>query len=200
MTDLDRLYDLLTIGSTVIRTRNPDLEREAAERAREARDQVGLVADGDDGIPHPTQTEREARLGPDWTGKGVAEIATWNYLYNDPIKAAADGLLGSPVHRAILDDPTFMYWGAGIYTELPEGEPELARRYYVVIWVSKLIPPENPRFPDVPFDHPRHDDIEFLAERGIITGYGDGTYKPDQPVTRGELAAFIARTIRQFGP
>ena len=39
-------------------------------------------------------------------------------------------------------------------------------------------------------------DIEYLVDLGIVNGYADGTFKPKQVVTREEMAAIIARTIR----
>jgi hypothetical protein len=46
-------------------------------------------------------------------------------------------------------------------------------------------------FPDVaPTDaHCRH--VNYLWARGMIDGYGDGTFKPAQNVTRGQMAKFI---------
>ena len=34
----------------------------------------------------------------------------------------------------------------------------------------------------------------FLLD-GIASGYSDGTYRPDQSVTRGQFSAFMARTL-----
>lgn len=204
MTDRSRLYDLLTAGTGVIRTVHPELEKAAAARAREARDQVGLVFTGTEAdlIQHPTQAEAEARLGPKWTGLGVGELATWNYLYNDPIAAAAEGLLNSPAHRKVLDDPTFLYWGAGIYTELADGDGELSRRWYFLIWFSKKVPPMADAFTDIEKSQFRGD-INFLREKGIVAGIPnpDGTFRfePERAVTRGEMAAFLARIYRKLG-
>ena len=36
-------------------------------------------------------------------------------------------------------------------------------------------------------------DIERVVSSGLITGYPDGTFKPEQPVTREEVAAIISR-------
>jgi hypothetical protein len=202
--DRQRLYDLLTAGTGIIRTRNAELEREAGERAEEARHQVGLVVHPEnpelDLILHPTQAEAEARLGPQWSGKGVGELATWNYLFLDPVGKAAQGLLGSPVHRAVLDNPAYMYWGAGIYTELPPGASEIGRRWYFIIWLSKLVPAVEPRFADVPFDSPIHDDVEYLAQRGLVTGGTDGLFHPEDPVTRGDMARLLARIHDDLEP
>ena len=48
-------------------------------------------------------------------------------------------------------------------------------------------------FSDVPTTHPYFDAIEWAAVNGITTGYPDGTYRPDDPVTRGEMAVFLQR-------
>lgn len=37
--------------------------------------------------------------------------------------------------------------------------------------------------------------IQNLAERGVINGYPDGTFKPDQAVTRAELAKMLSKAL-----
>jgi hypothetical protein len=46
-------------------------------------------------------------------------------------------------------------------------------------------------FPDVPADYWARPFIDDLSRRGIITGLEDGTYRPEQPVTRAQFAALI---------
>lgn len=62
---------------------------------------------------------------------------------------------------------------------------------------KRLIPDkkeeEYMRFKDVPETHWAYKAIEELAEKGIINGYEDGTFKPDAPVTRAEVATMISR-------
>jgi hypothetical protein len=48
-------------------------------------------------------------------------------------------------------------------------------------------------FPDVPEDHPFAEDIYWLAQTGVTTGYADGTFRPEEPVTRQQMAAFLHR-------
>jgi S-layer homology domain len=48
-------------------------------------------------------------------------------------------------------------------------------------------------FSDVPTDHPFFWDIQWLASTGITTGYEDGTFRPEEPVTRQAMAAFLHR-------
>jgi hypothetical protein len=46
-------------------------------------------------------------------------------------------------------------------------------------------------FSDVPQDHWAYTPITELASEGVIAGYGDGTFRPDQQVTRAEFAALL---------
>ncbi len=38
-------------------------------------------------------------------------------------------------------------------------------------------------------------DIETLADRGLLSGYPDGTFRPDHPVSRGEFTAILVRVL-----
>ena len=51
-------------------------------------------------------------------------------------------------------------------------------------------------FTDVPKDHWAYADLEYLAERGIITGLPGGQYKGSEPLDRYSAAALIARAIK----
>ncbi|MBF1642400.1 MAG: S-layer homology domain-containing protein, partial [Rothia mucilaginosa] len=48
-------------------------------------------------------------------------------------------------------------------------------------------------FKDVPVDYPFVNDINWLAQRRITTGYPDGTFRPNGSVERGAMAAFFYR-------
>lgn len=52
-------------------------------------------------------------------------------------------------------------------------------------------------FPDVPPDYWAQPFIERLAERNIIVGYPDGTFRPEQAVNRDEFAAMIRQAFDQ---
>jgi hypothetical protein len=51
-------------------------------------------------------------------------------------------------------------------------------------------------FKDVPADHWAIGDLQFLVERGIITGLPNGQFKGDQSMTRYAAAAMVARALR----
>ena len=48
-------------------------------------------------------------------------------------------------------------------------------------------------FPDVSADNAYYDTISYLHNRNIITGYMDGQFLPENPITRAEFAAIICR-------
>ncbi|MFA9431385.1 S-layer homology domain-containing protein [Egicoccus sp. AB-alg2] len=49
-------------------------------------------------------------------------------------------------------------------------------------------------FPDVSADNVHRDNILLLANRGVLLGSEDGTFRPARSVTRGQLASIMART------
>jgi hypothetical protein len=55
----------------------------------------------------------------------------------------------------------------------------------------QLLNPPNPRFTDVPNTNPFYQYIETAAARGIISGYADGTFRPGNDVTRGQLCKIV---------
>jgi hypothetical protein len=52
--------------------------------------------------------------------------------------------------------------------------------------------PAGASFADVPPTHPFFRFIEALARSGITSGCGGGNFCPDAPITRGQMAAFLA--------
>jgi len=54
-----------------------------------------------------------------------------------------------------------------------------------------LLPASTLAFPDVPADNPYRQAIEELAQHDIVGGYGDGTFRPGDPVQRAQFAKMI---------
>ncbi len=53
----------------------------------------------------------------------------------------------------------------------------------------------GPHFTDVPTTHSFYGYIETAFNHGIITGYGDGTFRPDNNATRGQISVIVYRAI-----
>jgi hypothetical protein len=56
-------------------------------------------------------------------------------------------------------------------------------------------PPATATFQDVPTADPAFQFIEAIAASGITAGCGGGNYCPDQPVTRRQMAVFLAKAL-----
>lgn len=52
-------------------------------------------------------------------------------------------------------------------------------------------------YPDVEKDYWAYPQINDLTEKGVIIGYPDGTFQPDNNVTRAEFAAMVIRALGQ---
>jgi PKD repeat protein len=69
--------------------------------------------------------------------------------------------------------------------EMPSGEAALAD--YV---------PADPRdFPDVDSDFWAYTHVEYCVENGVVAGYDDGTYHPEEQVNRAQMAVYVARAL-----
>lgn len=58
-------------------------------------------------------------------------------------------------------------------------------------------PKPTTRFPDVPKTHPQYDHIENLAKLGIIKGYTDGNFRPNEPITRAHVCQIIDLALKK---
>jgi hypothetical protein len=55
-------------------------------------------------------------------------------------------------------------------------------------------------FTDVPIDHPFCREIATVEEKGVTTGYPDGTFRPGDPITRQAVAAMLWRAANADHP
>jgi len=73
-----------------------------------------------------------------------------------------------------------------------------AVRFYYRLQMSPA--PATATFGDVPTDYPYFRAIEALAASGITSGCGGGNFCPNQNITRGELAKFLANALGLHWP
>jgi hypothetical protein len=54
---------------------------------------------------------------------------------------------------------------------------------------------EAPAFSDVPSDHTHAERITIAASHGVVTGFDDGTFRPEQALTRAQAASMLVRAF-----
>ena len=61
--------------------------------------------------------------------------------------------------------------------------------------LESYTPPEAPTFPDAPPDSWMYAHVEYVAEHGVVQGYPDRLYHPDDPCTRDQMAVYVSRAF-----
>lgn len=62
----------------------------------------------------------------------------------------------------------------------------VSNRVEIPLWVG---------FPDVPLDYWAYDEIMECFVADVVDGYADGLYRPERPVSRGQMAVYISRAM-----
>lgn len=108
-----------------------------------------------------------------------------NSSTNIPIAVARPAPVTSPVNPS---NPNNVDGNASLEVPPPSQlSPDMA------VQPVEVPPTQTPIiFADVPPEHWSKPFLDNLSSRGLLTGFPDGTYQPDQPMTRAELAAQIS--------
>ncbi|NJO41191.1 MAG: S-layer homology domain-containing protein [Cyanobacteria bacterium RU_5_0] len=89
---------------------------------------------------------------------------------------------------------TMPYVAPSAVTPSPTTDPSVATPP-TPIMVAPPVSQATGEFPDVPAEYWAYPFITNLSQRGIISGFEDGTFRPEQPVTRAEYAALLERVL-----
>ncbi|MEP7123708.1 MAG: S-layer homology domain-containing protein [Byssovorax sp.] len=81
----------------------------------------------------------------------------------------------------------------------PVTRGQMAKMVTIAMGFPTLIAPGAPHFNDTPPDSTFYGYIETLSALGIVNGYSDGTFRPNNPNTRGQLAKVIANSMPKDG-
>lgn len=79
----------------------------------------------------------------------------------------------------------------------------MKRKFFIVFFVILLlnafiyvVNASEIKFSDVPDNHWAITSIEHLYDKGTLSGYKDGTFKPNNMITRAEAAKILMSTFR----
>ncbi|HEX6425196.1 MAG TPA: S-layer homology domain-containing protein [Acidimicrobiales bacterium] len=118
---------------------------------------------------------------------------------------AADGFSDVPASHQFYDEITWLAQ-TGITTGYPDGtfrpSAPITRQAMAAFFYRLEGEPAapgggwpDPGFSDVPASHQFYEEIAWLAQTGITTGYPDGTFRPGAAITRQAMAAFFYRLV-----
>ncbi|UQZ84429.1 Thermophilic serine proteinase precursor [Paenibacillus konkukensis] len=85
------------------------------------------------------------------------------------------------------------------YTFRPDLPITRAEATAILSRAFKLSKQKNIQYKDVSPSHWAYVDIARAAQSGIVDGYPDQTFAPDQPVSRMEMTSMIARSMNKSG-
>ena len=125
----------------------------------------------------------------------AAENIHWNASpQTSSAQVAVQNWMASADHQANILETNAKYTGIGVYHRAGDG-----RYYYTQVFVDYPTPPSyiiSSTFTDVTSDMQFYPYIEAIYAEGITTGYSDGTYRPNDHVNRGQMAAFLTRALK----
>lgn len=125
-----------------------------------------------------------------YNGSGVAPQAHTTLGF-----AGGSYAVTSATSDLVIDNSDCTY---SIEADTSEGTTDTSQFVYGVAlrWKRQVSPDTaTATFLDVPVGAPFHREIEALASSGITAGCNGGKFCPGNPVTRGQMAAFLARGL-----
>jgi hypothetical protein len=143
------------------------------------------------GVPMSFSLYSRDQLG-DTADLGTFTIPTHAEFATDDFDIA-DVLLPSNSDHVLVIVVRSPYTDSEVYTQF--------LGYVEVVWHRSVSqPPDTPTFGDVPPSHPFYQYVEALGRSGITGGCGGGSYCPDAPLTRGQMAVFLSKALGLHWP
>ncbi len=137
-------------------------------------------------------------------GQTAEQILNFYYSGTELVTEYTVGILGMKDVREnhrFYEEIAYLL-GKNIITGFPDGHfgPEqTVTRAQAAIMIGRAVGLDGTQrrtiFADVPVSSKASGYIASAVERGIITGFPDKTYRPDEPVTREQMAIFLAKAF-----
>ncbi len=188
---LDRVEKGIRAVQDLLKASFPDLRGHRAEQAVNFLRARGIIGGYPDGRFHPNDPVSRAAL--------AVMLARAKNL--SPVPATALFKDVAPGHWAA--GAIGAVKGAGYLHGYPDGRfrPDQAVTRAEAAAVLRSAFPVQVKAPAVKFrdleGHWAAGDIELLAAAGIVEGFADGTFRPDQAMSRADVAMALARILQQ---
>jgi hypothetical protein len=120
-----------------------------------------------------------------WQHRTFGDVPSDHWAYSEVMACSSAGIVSG--------------YGDGLY----HPEREVTRDQMAVFVARGLAGGEEgvpdfagtPTFPDVDAEHWALDYVEYVVSQNIVEGYEDGTYRPTNEVTRGQMSVYVARAM-----
>jgi hypothetical protein len=123
----------------------------------------------------------------DFLGYGFVCSGPLAYIFHDVADVDGDQVLERVAHRLSI-----------AFTPLDDS---LGLGGVRILWHRQISPPPpGPTFVDVPANDIFFQHVEALAASGITGGCGGGSYCPNAPLTRGQMAVFLSKALGLHWP
>ena len=125
--------------------------------------------------------------------------ATYEFNKNVSIgktNATFSGIVTQPIkYKCILTHNKYIngYEDGTFRQENSITRGELSAMLARIILDGKPTPVTENKFNDISNDYWGKDEVNYLASKGILNGYEDGTFRPENPITRAEVATILVR-------
>jgi hypothetical protein len=120
------------------------------------------------------------------SGDGYHATACYGWESEETFRAR-EGWRGQDYKDMLYTNSWGSYWAD------PDGKGNIAFDDLCEVW--GIVPMENIKLKDIS-GHWSEKDVQGAVERGLIKGYEDNTFKPDQTITRAEVATIAMRIMR----
>ena len=157
----------------------------SSESQPEASDAESQLSSQEESDPQPTPApEEESSSQPE---EESSQLENTSLEEAEEETLAAYPLLKTGGHEAYMSGEA----GARFYPDRAMTRAEMAQVLYNSL--ASYPPVEQSYFDDVPSGSWYAAAVNTLAQLGVLSGYGDGTFRPTEPVSRAEFVAAVCK-------
>jgi hypothetical protein len=153
---------------------------------------AGAISGYSDGTFRPYNNTTRSQLT-----KIVVLAEGWPF-YTPPVPTFADVPTTDPFYSYVetaYDRGIIAGYADGTFRPYNEVTRGQLTKIIVLAEGWTLLDPPTPTFVDVPRDHTFYQYIETAFDREIISGYSDGTFRPGNNATRGQIAKIVFNAV-----